>query len=105
MDIDKLHFDLRENPMTTFWLTFSDPNALADKRFLGVAILDIDESRHQASVTEIVRKAHKLGINPGGQVLVQEVESIPDEYKNRLITDDALLLKLGSRGRSVTQYQ
>ena len=30
---------------------------------------------------------------------------IPDEYKNRLITDDALLLKLGSRGRSITQYQ
>jgi hypothetical protein len=56
-------------------------------------------------VTEIARKAHKLGINPGGQVLVQEVESISDEYKNRLITDDALLLKLGSRGRSLTQYR
>ena len=91
--------------MTTFWLTFNDPVAPSDKRFLGVAIFDIDESGHQASVIEIVRKAHKLGINPGGQVLVREVKSIPDEYKNRLITDDALLLKLGSRGRSITQYQ
>jgi phosphatidylethanolamine-binding protein (PEBP) family uncharacterized protein len=94
---------MTDEVMTTFWLTFSDPDAPSDKRFLGVAILDIDESRHQASVAQIVRKAHKLGVNPGGQVLVQEVESIPDEYKNRLITDDALLLKLGSRGRSVTQ--
>ena len=91
--------------MTTFWLTFNDPGASSDKRFLGVAIFDIDESGRRASVIEIVRKAHKLGINPGGQVLVREVESIPDEYKNRLITDDALLLKLGSRGRSITQYQ
>ena len=88
--------------MTTFWLTFSDPDAPSDKRFLGVAIFDMDESEGELSVAEIIRHAHKLGINPGGQVLVQEVESIPDEYKNRLITDDALLLKLGSSGRSVT---
>ena len=83
--------------MTTFWLTFNDPGAPSDKRFLGVAIFDLDESEHEASMIEIVRRAWKLGINPGGQALVQEVESIPDEYKNRLITDDALLLKLGSR--------
>jgi hypothetical protein len=88
--------------MTTFWLSFSDPDAPSDKRFLGVAIFDMDESGGELSVPEIVRRAHDLGINPGGQVLVQEVEAIPDEYKNRLITDDALLLKLGSRGRSIT---
>jgi hypothetical protein len=88
--------------MMTFWLSFSDPDAPSDKRFLGVAILDMDEGRGRVSVSEIVRKANDLGINPGGQVLVQEVEAIPDEYKNRLITDDALLLKLGSRGRSIT---
>jgi hypothetical protein len=88
--------------MTTFWLSFSDPDAPSDKRFLGVAIFDMDESRRQVSVREIVQRAHRLGINPGGQVSVQEVESIPDEYKNRLITDDALLLRLGSRGRAIT---
>ena len=91
--------------MTTFWLTFSDPDASYDKRFLGVAIFDLDESEHEASMIEIIRRAWKLGINPGGQALACEVTSIPDEYKNRLITDDALLLKLGSRGRSITQYQ
>jgi hypothetical protein len=62
----------------------------------------MDESRYRASLAEIVHKAHRLGINPGGRVSVQEVKSIPDEYKNRLITDDATLLKLGSSGRSVT---
>jgi hypothetical protein len=83
--------------MTTFWLSFTDPDAPPDKRFLGVAIFDMDESKGELSVPEIVLRAHQLGINPGGQVLVQEVEGIPDEYKNKLITDDALLLRLGSR--------
>ena len=36
--------------MTTFWLTFSDPDASYDKRFLGVAIFDLDESEHEASM-------------------------------------------------------
>ena len=87
---------------TTFWLSFSNPDAPSDKRFLGVAIFDMDESEGELSVPVIVLRAHELGINPGGQVLVQEVEAIPDEYKNKLITDDALLLRLGSRGRSIT---
>ena len=49
---------MTDEVMTTFWLTFNDPDAPSDKRFLGVAILDIDESRRQASVPEIVRKTH-----------------------------------------------
>jgi hypothetical protein len=86
--------------MTTFWLSFTDTEATADKRFLGVAIFDMDESQGQLSVSEIVRRAHELGLNPGGAVSVQEVSAIPDEHKNKLITDDALLLTLGSRGRA-----
>jgi hypothetical protein len=92
----------RRRSTTTFWLSFTDPEAPPNKRFLGVAIFDMDESKGELSVPEIVLKAHQLGINPGGQVLVQEVEGIPDEYKNKLITDDALLLRLGSRGRANT---
>jgi hypothetical protein len=86
--------------MTTFWLSFTDPEASADKRFLGVAIFDMDESQGELSVQEIVRRSHELGVNPGGAVSVQEVPAIPDEHKNKLITDDALLLTLGSRGRA-----
>jgi hypothetical protein len=85
--------------MTTFWLSFNDPDASADERFLGVAIFDMDESEGELSTYEIVREARQLGINPGGSVLVQVVDAIPDQYKNQLITDDALLMRLGSRGR------
>jgi hypothetical protein len=85
--------------MTTFWLSFNVPDAPANERFSGVAIFDMDETERQLSVPEIARRAWELGINPGGAVLVEEVSSIPDQYKNQLITDDALLLRLGSRGR------
>jgi hypothetical protein len=93
----------KKRSMTTFWLSFSNPDALRDKRFLGVAIFDMDESGGELSVPEIVLRAHELGINPGGQVLVQEVEDVPDEHKNKLITDEALLLRLGSSGRAGTK--
>jgi len=86
--------------MTTFWLSFSDPDAASNERFLGVAIFDMDESEGQLTTSEIVRKAWELGINPGGAVSIQEVPSIPDKYKNQLITDDALLIRLGSKGRA-----
>jgi hypothetical protein len=76
--------------MTTFWLSFSDQ---------GVVIFDVDESGHRLSAPEIVKAAHKRGLIFGGQVRIQALESVLDEYKNRLITDDAMLLKLG-RGRS-----
>jgi hypothetical protein len=52
--------------VTTFWLSFSDPDAPSDRRFLGVAIFDVDESGGELTVPEIVRRAHELGINPGG---------------------------------------
>lgn len=40
--------------MTTFWLAFADPDATADKRFLGVAIFDMDESKRKISNAEVV---------------------------------------------------
>jgi hypothetical protein len=91
--------------MTTFWLTFTDTGVPSDRSFLGVAIFDLDESEGKHSAAEIARHAWKLGINPGGQVVVQDVTgylAIRDEHKNRLITDDKLLLSLGSKGRSRT---
>ena len=43
----------------------------------------------------------ELGINPGGSVAIQEVDSVPEQYKNKLITDDDLLISLGSGGRKL----
>ena len=85
--------------MTTFWLTFTDLEATGDKRFLGVAIFDMDETPGELSTAEVIKHAWAPGLNPGGAVSVQEAGAIPDQYKNKLITDDALLLSLGSRGR------
>ena len=85
--------------MTTFWLSFNDPNAPANERFLGVAIIDMDESEYELRPLEIVSHARKLGINPGGSVAISEVDSIPQQYKNQLLTDDELLISLGSTGR------
>jgi hypothetical protein len=53
----------------------------------------------ERSIVEIVKHAWNIGVNPGGSVKVQEVLAMPDEHKNKLITDDALLLSLGSTGR------
>jgi hypothetical protein len=89
----------KEEQMTTFWLTFNDLNAPSNERFLGVAIFDMDESEGELPTGEIVRRAWELGINPGGSVRVSAVGPIPDQYKNQLITDDALLMRLGSKGR------
>jgi hypothetical protein len=85
--------------MTTFWISFSDPEASADERFLGVAIFDMDESDGEKSTAEIIRECWRLGINPGGQASVQEVPAMPEQFKNRLIKDDGTLLALGSKGR------
>ena len=89
--------------MTTFWLSFHDREKPRQDQFLGVAIFDMDESEGEKSVLEIVRHAQRLGINPGGEVRVSKIlnceQRIKLEHKNRLITDDALLLQLGSSGR------
>lgn len=87
--------------MTTFWLNFTDPKKNSSDRFLGVAIFDMEEDKaNPLTVTDIVRHSHHLKVNPGGSVSVQEIDTaIPDEHKNKLITDDAMLAKLGSRGR------
>ena len=86
--------------MTTFWISFSDPEGSTAQRFLGVAILDMDETDGEKSAAEIIRDCWRLGINPGGQACIQEAPAMPEQFKNRLITDDATLLKLGSRGRA-----
>jgi hypothetical protein len=85
--------------MTTFWLSFNDQNAPANERFLGVAMFDMDERDGELSAIEIARRAWQLGINPGGSVAIREVDSIPERYKNQLLTDDELLNSLGSGGR------
>jgi hypothetical protein len=90
----------KKKQMTTFWISFSDPEASTAQRFLGVAIIDMDETDGEKSVVEILRECWRLEINPGGQALIEVAPAMPEQFKNCLITDDATLLKLGSRGRA-----
>ena len=79
----------------TFWLSFKDQD-----RFLGVAIFDmIAEENASLTAEEIVIRSIELGANPGyGAVVATDVTSrlwINPKYKDRLIRDEDLLLKLG----------
>jgi len=86
---------------SAFWLSFSDPDAPRGKRFLGVALVDMDAD---ASAVEIIRHTWKLGINPGGAVAISQLDDrsalpIAREHGMKLITDEAQLIRLGSGGR------
>jgi len=43
-----------KRPMTTFCLSFIDPQAWSDKIFLGVAICDMDESEGAVSIDRVL---------------------------------------------------
>jgi hypothetical protein len=51
--------------MTTFWLSFNDPDASSDKRFLGVAIFDMDESAGPAGPMSL--ESRRAGMCSGGR--------------------------------------
>lgn len=92
--------------MTTFWCQFFNPDRPRQEQFKGVAIVELDESAGRVSVVDVARHCFHLGINPGGAMKMTEVrdpealKALRPEHRNRLITDDALLVRLGSRGRS-----
>jgi hypothetical protein len=76
--------------MRVFWLSFVDPDRPKGDRFLGVCVIEVSEAeaaamrpelherfpRHTAGaewLAAAVRKAHRLGINPGGQIASHEL--------------------------------
>ena len=77
----------RHSTVTTYRLSFSDPKATTDKRFLGEAIFDMDDSAGAKTIPELAKEATRLGINPGGDVTVYEYPPhvIPERYKGQLI--------------------
>ena len=71
--------------MTTpwWWLSFADGRKPKGSQFLGAAIVSGN------NFLEAVRKSHKLGCNPGGQVQglpILNNLSIPEHWLNRLLT-------------------
>ncbi len=63
--------------MALFWLSFCDDKSL------GAAIVE------GADLLEAIKTAHRLGINPGGQVLSVQIPPEQEEgarrYRNRLM--------------------
>ena len=70
-------------PEGQWWLSFADADLPEGSQFLGVAIV---KARGIASAAQT---AHRLGINPGGEVMGMQVpqgKQIPSEYCNHLLT-------------------
>lgn len=68
--------------MAWWWLSFVDPDLPEGTRSLGVSLVQGDD------LVEACKEAHRLGINPGGEVLGCELpdHEVPGEtYRNRLM--------------------
>lgn len=65
-----------------WWLSFVDPELPEGSRFLGVAIVQAGD------FAAAVARAHRLGINPGGEVEGIEMPTIaatPEDMRERLL--------------------
>ncbi|MDD2775483.1 MAG: hypothetical protein PHU06_05980 [Gallionella sp.] len=69
--------------MTFYWLSFADASRPKGGQFLGVLIGEADD------VTEVIKKAWRLGMNPGGEIqfhiLAQDLK-VPEPLLWRLMT-------------------
>ena len=65
-----------------FWLSFCDPDAPEGEQFLGGALVDA------ADEFSAVVLAHRLGVNPGGEVMMVNITGapVPEEYVGRLLS-------------------
>jgi hypothetical protein len=75
-----------KQPKALFYMSF------ADNGFLGAVVVEA-----HGPVTAM-RKSHRLGINPGGQVLTIQVPdhvTVPKEAMNRLLTKEQVNQYLG----------
>lgn len=69
-----------------WWLSFADGGRPKGQQFLGGAIVRAD------GMLDAVRRAHVLGINPGGEVQGHKIVRmagtgpIPDQYVERLLS-------------------
>jgi hypothetical protein len=82
--------------MSWWWLSFCDGNKPAGSQFLGVAVVQIADG----GMIGAVRRAHQLGINPGGEVMGFEVRAgidPPVELREKLVADKAVIQELSDQ--------
>lgn len=81
--------------MKFFYLSFCDPTLPEGQRFIGATMVKATDER------DAVSKTHRLGINPGGEIALIELDlwafnDIPLEARylvNRLATRDEVMSK------------
>lgn len=89
--------------MAWWYLSF-----VSDAGFLGATIVEVagDSETDEASI-EAVKRAHQLGVNPGGQVLgfkMPEPCACPLEWRNRLLSRQDLE-NLGAEPISLAEHE
>lgn len=75
--------------MMWWWLSFADGDRPPGSQFLGCAAVDAPD------MPSAIRRAHVLGINPGGEVLAGCIGKVgvcpdpPDAIRNKLVRSRA----------------
>ena len=79
-------------PRTAFWLSFADADKPLGEQFLGGCLVD-----DVVNLTDAIDASHRLGINPGGEVLSCEIDvtKIPADFPRNVLLSKADLDKLG----------
>jgi hypothetical protein len=68
------------NSPALWWMSFCDPDKPKGQQFLGVCIVGAPGFMHAH------QKAWALGINPGGEIQAVQVEGVPTEYLDKLLS-------------------
>lgn len=79
--------EIEANQRSLWWLSFCDTDKPEGQEFLGVIVVEDLGPMHAIS------KTYDLGINPGGRVMIVQVQpsSIKPEHLNRLLAMEELL--------------
>lgn len=82
----ELHKELVENNEIYLWMSFADPDKPKGHQFLGVIITKCFGMAHA------VDKINTLGINPGGEIWVEETNpnDFQPEHFDTLLTEEQL---------------
>jgi len=90
----KMETEELTNKLDWQFLYFSDPAKPAGQKFLGAVIVEAH------GFLTAIRRAHQLGINPGGAVYHFDAPAHDPSMRNRLIIDDETMEKLGYKRRA-----
>jgi hypothetical protein len=78
--------------VTTWWITFTDPDRALGSQFLGIVLVDGLDFDHA------VARCFVLGCHPGGYPRGGPVPDQPEGVKNRLMTPEEAIKAVSTGG-------